>query len=470
MTDKQEIRLKELAPKDELSILIREATASVEADLALEDAGWISLSGQTGDVISSQERVTNLKLSRLYATKDPMGKQSIRLWTDYTFGTGMNWTVPDEKNKKTQEALELFWNSQANQNVLSARGQRKSSDKLLIDGEVFFALFLGSKGEEKIRWIDPLEITEIITDSDDKEDVKFYKRSWADGQGVSHTTIYRSTTNIKNEPAKDSQGAIVSKTDDALIYHLTYNTTTQRGNPLMLPALVWMKYHTKFLSSRIAVMLAIAKFILKTKVTGGQAAVDAVKAKTQGKDVSAGSQLLENLGSDTTVMKQETGAQGAYQDGRMIKLMIEVTAGFSEQYYADISTGNLATAKTVELPIMKMIQSYQKVWEDTYKDINEVVLAHNNISPDKWYVDMDFPAIAPSDTAQTAAALLQILQVMPELGYTDDVKQIALMTLGVDDTTEVLDQLSKANEANPSMALCRVLKQFRESIKNNGAK
>ena len=93
--NKQDVRLRELAPRDELSDIIREATQSVENQLAIEDAGWINLSGQTGEVITSAERITNLKLSRLYAVKDPLGKQSIRLWTDYTFGTGMAWSVPD---------------------------------------------------------------------------------------------------------------------------------------------------------------------------------------------------------------------------------------------------------------------------------------------------------------------------------------------------------------------------------------
>ncbi|GAH43598.1 unnamed protein product, partial [marine sediment metagenome] len=111
--------------------LLREATASVETELNLEDKGWINLSGTTGDVISSAERIANLKLSRLYSTKDPMGKQAIRLWTDYTFGSGMIWDTEDEEAK---EVLEGFWDSKANQSVLSARGQRKSSDKLLIDG------------------------------------------------------------------------------------------------------------------------------------------------------------------------------------------------------------------------------------------------------------------------------------------------------------------------------------------------
>lgn len=460
--NEQEKRLVELAPRDELDILIREASASVEADLALEDAGWISLSQTSADVITPADRITNLQLSRLYATKDPLGKQAIRLWTDYAFGSGMVWDTEDESAKKV---LESFWDSKDNQGVLSARGQRKSSDKLLIDGEVFFAIFL-SKGEEKIRRIDPLEITEIITDPDDREDVRYYKRQWSDAQGKLHETIYRSTTNLKDIATPDVYGKSTQKTDDALIYHLTYNTITQRGNPLLLPALVWMKYHTRFLSSRIAIMLALAKFAWKTKVKGGQADVNAIKAKTNAQVIPAASQLLENLGSDTQPIKTETGASAAYQDGRMIKLMVFAATGFPEQYFADISTGNLATAKTVELPVMKMIQSYQATWNDAYQDIDEVILEYNNISPDKWYVDRDFPKIAPADVIAVAQALVSILQVMPELANSEDVKQIALLTLGVNDPAEVLDALAKEVKANPTIALTKVLKEFRESLTN----
>ena len=463
LKDKQETRLRELAPRDELDILMREAIASVEADLALEDAGWLNLSGTSGDVITPQERITNIQLSRLYSAKDPLGKQAIRLWTDYTFGSGMTFSVPEE-SKKTQEVLESYWGSKANQNVLSARGQRKSSDKLLIDGEIFFAIFLGAKGSATIRWIDPLEITEIITDPDDTENLKFYKREWMDAQGKVRKSIYRSTTNIKNEAALDSLGASVQKTDDALVYHLTYNTITQRGNPLLLPALIWMKYHTKFLSSRIAIMLALAKFAWRTKVKGGQTAVDAIKTKTHGQDIAAGSILLENLGSDTTPIKTETGASAAYQDGRMIKLMICSAVGIPEQYFGDISIGNLATAKTVELPMMKMFQSYQKVWSDTYKDIDEIILEHNHVPEDKWYVDRDFPAIAPEDLAGIALSLQAILQVLPNLADSRDVQQTALMSLGIDDTAEVLDALAKEVKSNPDINLIKALKQFRESL------
>ena len=468
----QEHHLREFAPGDEVEGIIREATQQVEDMLRLEDQGWINLTSVSGEVLSNQDRILNLKLSRLYYTKDPLGAQSVRLWTDYTFGTGLTWSVPDAEGggKKTQTVLEAFWNSVANQAVLSVRGQRKSSDKNLVDGEIFFALFLGSQGVVTIRRIDPLEITEIITDADDIEDVLYYRRQWSDRLNVVHDDYYRSTTNIKGEPAKNVQGQTIKHTDDALVYHLTFRTITQRGNPLLLPALDWIKQYRRFLASRIAIMLALARFAWKTKVKGGQTAVDAIKAITEGQEINAGSQLLENMGSDTTPIKTESGAKNAYTDGRMIKLQIAAAVGIPEQYFGDISIGNLATAKTVELPMMKMFQSYQAVWIDTFKHIDEVVLAHINVSPDKWYVDRDFPAIAPADIEQAAQAIVSILQVMPELGESDDVKQIALMTLGIDDTAEVLDALAKEAKTNPSIALTKALRQFKEVISNNGSK
>jgi len=120
--------------------------------------------------------------------------------------------------------------------------------------------------------------------------------------------------------------------------------------------------------------------------------------------------------------------------------------------------------------MMKMFQSYQAIWNDAYQDIDEVILEHANIAPDKWYIDRDFPAIAPADVAQAATALVQILQVMPALGDSDDVKQIALMTLGVNDPAEVLELLTQEAKTNPDLRLTKAIKIFREAIKTNGQK
>ncbi len=463
MAESEEKSLRELAPVDELGMLIWEATQSVEDMLALEDKGWINLASPTDDIITGGAWVANVKLSRLYAVKDPLGKQSIRLWTDYTFGTGMVWSVAED-NKTARKALESFWNAPENKAVLSPRGQRKGSDKLLIDGEVFYAIFLGSGGKVTIRFVEPLEITEIITDTDDKEKVLFYKRSWADPQGNAHATIYRSYTNIKNEKGIDSQGQTVSATDDGIIYHLTYNTTTQRGNPLLLPALDWIKQYRRFLASRIAVMLALARFAWRTKVKGGQTVVDAMKAQTEGKEIAAGSQLLENLGSDTTPIKTESGASAAYHDARMIKLQVCAAVGIPEQYFGDISIGNLATAKTVELPMLKMFQSYQAIWDGAYQDIDEIVLAHNRVPPDKWYVDRDFPEISGEGVGEVAKAILDTVVTFPEFGESSDVQQVALMNIGVDDPAQVIEELAQEAKKNPTFGLLKAVKVLKESI------
>jgi hypothetical protein len=446
----------------ELEQILQEATQTVEQELALEDAGWINLSAGTGEIITSQERINNLKLSRLYYYKDPLAKQAIRLWTDYTFGSGLTWQTED---KDVTKVLEVFWNAPTNKSVLSARGQRKSSDKLLVEGEVFFAMFLGTQGLATIRLIDPLEIIDIITDPDDKEDVKFYRRQWSDYQGAPHTSIYRSTSNIKGEPARDNQGILVKHTEEALVYHLTYNTLTQRGNPLLLPALDWIRQYRRFLASRVAIMLAYARFAWRSKVKGGQTAVDTIKAKTHEEEIAAGSHLIENMGVDTTPIKTESGAKNAHDDARMIKLQVCSAVGWPEQYFGDIATGNLATAKTVELPVAKMCESYQAIWTDVYQDINGIVLAHNNIAPDKWYIDIDLPDITPA----MAEAIQQVLQVIPDFAFLTDVQQQALLAIGVNNPGEVLKAAKEATH-NPDVALLKVVKLLKESIGRNGNK
>ena len=71
-------KLREMAPTGEVEQIIREATQQVEDQLRLEDAGWINLTSVTGEVLSDADRILNIKLSRLYYTKDPLGAQSVR--------------------------------------------------------------------------------------------------------------------------------------------------------------------------------------------------------------------------------------------------------------------------------------------------------------------------------------------------------------------------------------------------------
>ena len=446
----------------EFDEVLREATQQVEDALNLEDQGWVNLSQQGVEVIADADRRTMAKEARLYSLRDPLCKRAVALMTDYSFGPGITWNMKDDPAKKL---LETFWNAPANKPLLSPKGQRKSSNSLLVDGETFLAVFLGAQGQATIRHIDPLEITEFITDSDDKENVRYYKREWSDVQGKAHTNHYRSPANLKDEACQNAAGTSIQKDQDAVVYHLAINDIGQRGNSYLMPVLEWVKLYRKFAASRVAIMLALARFAWKRKIKGGQTAVDTIKAKTHEQVIKAGSDLLENEGVDTQPIKTESGARNAYEDGRMLKLQIAAGTGWPEQYFGDISIGNLATAKTVELPVQKMCESYQAIWQGAYEDIFQLILTHNNIAEDKQYVDMDFPVISEEMAAAMAQSMGVLCQTFPQFTDSQDVQQRALMVLGIQNANEVLEDLNKATEGDPGVALAKALRRIRESLK-----
>ncbi len=371
------------------------------------------------------------------------------------------------KNTEVKDILDVFWNSPANRPILSARGQRKGCDKLLVDGEVFFIMFMGAGGEVTIRFIDPLEISEIITDPDDVDSQKYFKRTYLNQQAKCLDVWYRSIFNQEGEPFPDSTGKIISPQmatqdtnvsfqgyDEALVYHLPFNSIGQRGMPLLLPVLDWIDEYRRMMASRIAIVRALARFAWKQKVIGGTGAVSAAKAVTQQQYPQAGSTWIENAGSDLEPIKADSSAaQSAATDLRAIKLQIAAGVGWPEHYFGDISTGNLATAKTVELPIIRMIESYQQLWSDAWHDIFNVVLDYNDIPEDKRVIDLDFPMVTPQDSTAVIDSITKLITVLPEFANSDDVKMQALMNLGINNTADVLDFLKNQEKGNTKVNL-----------------
>ncbi|MDP2363556.1 MAG: hypothetical protein Q8M94_07270, partial [Ignavibacteria bacterium] len=154
---------------EEWEQILKEAYKSIEQEISGDDKGWVNLTALSKDTtFTTAQKIDIIKRSRFYAKIDPLATQALRLWTDYTFGGGLSWRCEDEKIKNI---LNLSWKAKNNKTILSTKGQRKSSYKLLTDGSVYLALFLAPKGLVTIRRIDPLEITETITNPDDSEDI-----------------------------------------------------------------------------------------------------------------------------------------------------------------------------------------------------------------------------------------------------------------------------------------------------------
>ena len=459
------------------SVLKEAGIGMAEYELARDDAGWMKLGINESSGLPEMTRVYSIRRARAYFTRDPLSKQAVRIWTDYALGRGIAWNAED---KKAGETLRKFWDDSVNEPILSNQGQRKSSDKLLVDGEIFF-VFFEAAGVCKIRRIDPLEITEIITDPDDLESKKLYKREWTNAQNHFKTAYYPDWSVENTDDEWMDQYGVKKKATAAagIIYHVPFNSLGVRGISLLFSAMDWAKAHRKFLEARSAITQAAARFAWKAKIKGSAAQVDAVRNEWRSTLASGSGQetnppnapaatFVENEGYDLTPIKAETGANAAQVDANMLLQIFGSAVGVFPHYFGAGEAFRLATATAMERPMRVQFEAYQQLWSDVYDNIFNYVLKKNDIPKDKWFVDIDFPPVAEKDANEKVKAIVEVIKAIPELDG-DPLRKLLLTTLGVNNPDEVLADKDPLESA--AVTMTKALKELRTAIKednNNG--
>lgn len=434
---------------------LQEAYTRADIELALDDRGWLVGGRQYAAAdLDSQTRTTMVAKSRLYWARDPLAKQAIRLWTDYTLGAdGVTYKAKDDGVQKT---LDLFMKHRRNKSLTGSEGQRRNAKKLLVDGEVFFVMF-ANKDVPEIRRVDCLQITDIICDPDDDEHVLGYRRQTAADKTMYYAD-WRCTdedlTMLGEQKDPQTKGTIGSKVEkDVKMYHIPFDTLLKRGNGLLFSVVDWSKEHRRFMEARVAITQALAKFAWKGEVQGGQSVIDNLRKQLESSLVSTGavtterhppnvpaSTWLSNKGVSMTPMPRSTGAGDAEGDGNQLKLMFCAGTGIMLHYLGDPSTGNLATATAMELPMLKMFASFQKLWIDVYRDLFSIAL-EEDIDSDPAVIDIDLPPILADDLQKLGTFLTAMASVFPEI-KVPEVLQMCLISLGVNN----IDQVMKATE------------------------
>lgn len=436
---------------------LREAFTRADIELALDDRGWLVPGRQwTAADLDAQTRTTLVAKARLYWLRDPLMKQAVRLWTDYALGTGVSW---NSKDPKVKARLEAFTSNRRNSSLLNSEGQRRSSKKLLVDGELFFPIFdatgQGKNDPKIIRRIDCLQITDIICDPDDEEHVLGYRRLTANDKIL----YYRDWRNDDDDDAmlaeqsdpstKDKVGNRVEK--HCSVYHLPFDTLLKRGNGLLSCNLDWSKEHRRFMEARVAITQALAKFAWKGKVKGGQGIINQLQSKLQSTYAQAGMTMverhpqtapggtwLENAGVDLAPMPRASGAGDARSDGDQLKLMVCAGTGVMLHYYGDPSTGNLATADAMELPMLKMFTSYQTMWTDADRDLASIALDEDPSEP--LEIETTAPPILLDDLRKLGFFIAQVAAIFPEI-HTDSVLRSMLNSMNVPNIDDVMDEV-----------------------------
>ena len=310
-----------------------------------------------------------------------------------------------------QEVVDEAWNDGDNKQVLtSAESQLALGVDLALQSNFFVLLFDdGADGKVKLSLLRHDEVTNAVTDPDKRHRVLYYvcaaqrKMTWnyqtdspqpgkdKDGNIIPLKSVYyehwQNVELAEEEQGRETPFADVKAPPDRVgpgrVYHARINRTSEQvfGIPRFQRTLRWYAAYNEFVKTRIDRAAAAAAIIMKRKIKGSpsQLARDASKligrrsllGQAEAGVVQTGplpaSIIEENDSVQHEALNLDSGSANAQQDAQMIRAPISAAERFTQAYYGDASNSSLATATSLELPILKAVESRQEVFESLFR-------------------------------------------------------------------------------------------------------
>ena len=470
-----------------------------ELELGLEDKMWLALGG--GDREFDRRQLGEIwKLCRLMYLKNPLINRGVNIQAYYVWGQGVN---IEAKAKPVNEVIQAFIDAPQNQVELTSHQARTLKEiDLQVYGNLFFVFFTDRvTGAVTMRSISVEDVTDIITNPEDRREVWYYKREWAQraldfqsgALGQVQRTAYYPDWRYK-PAARPSMIAGHPVMWDTPVYHVKVGGLGDMrfGIPEVYQALDWAKAYKAFLEDWATIVRAYARFAWQLKGPTSAAGVAAAKAKL-GTTLGTGSETNPPPVMGSTFIGREgyelapmrtAGATTTADDGRRLLLMVCAAMGLPESFMGDVSVGNLATAKSLDRPTELKFQDRRTLWADVLHDILGYVIdaAHSTIRPTLPDIDPEtgeeldchiaitFPSILEHDVEANVRSIVAAatLDGKPSAGTIPDAKILSgmlLNALGVEEVDEVLGTLFPEDEGQPQTeAFTEALRELRQAM------
>ncbi len=482
--------------------LLQERLAELE--LALEDQDWVKLAGSSDRELSRDGLRKICKLARVMWIKNPVIKQGVGIQTRYVFAQGVTVRA---RHAAVNDVLQAFLDDTRNRQVFSGHQARMQLETTLqIDANLFFAFFPNvATGKVQVRTIPFDEIEEVITNPEDAAEPWYYRRRWQQG------TTYREALYPDWRYAKPPASYDGLPVEQVPVYHVATNKLQDMrfGVSEVYASLDWARAYKDFLSDWATIVRAYSKFAWQLTTKGGAKGVAAAKTKlgttlsaSSGRETNpapvAGSTFIATEGVSMQPIKT-AGATTSADDGRRMLLMAAAGMGISEHYFGDPSTGNLATAKSMERPMELMFVDRQALWADILRAICDYVIdwavrapsgtLHQQTTVDDEGLEVitlplddetgepidrsltiTFPPILEKDTAALVGAFKTVATLDGQAPQSMDLKTflgLTLPLLGVADVDEMLANLfPEEEEATPEDGrVAEALRQLAEATR-----
>lgn len=361
--------------------------------------------------------------------------------------------------------------------------------ELECDGNIFWAFLIHPiTGRVRVRTIPVEEITDIITNPQDKKEPWYYLREWtetsiSDKDGVKTTSRKRAYYPDWEYKPSGGYQAKIGLIDVAPIpvFHTKIGgfSDWKFGVPELFSALDWAKAYTVFLENWSSLVASYARFAFVMSTAGGEKAVAAAKqtlGTTLGTNVGgernpspvAGSTLVTSKNANgqpnvTMDAVKTSGATTSAADGRFLQLMVAAGSGFPETFFGNADVGNHATAQTLDRPTELGIMNRQALWTSVYHQILEYVIFWSMRAPKgklrgigdivrneygeeviqyddavDAHIDIDFPPVTEHKLTDIVTA---VTTAAPYLNDGRLLAKLLLTALGENDIDKILDML-----------------------------
>jgi hypothetical protein len=381
-------------------IAIREAIPPISAgafgdiELALQNVEWRREVNFSWLEFSRWGIQQIILITRLYYIKNPIIRRLIDVGAAYVFARGLEISSPEDA---VNEEIDRF--VAANPKVLGHIALMKLERRKDYDGNLFFAFFedTADKGTTRLRTIDATEIEEIATDPDDTDSPWYYHRCWSQRVFDPTTGATKVQAQKKWYPALGYDPTAKPDTIrgdevvwDTPVYHSKCGDVAKWtfGCPRAYPALDWSKEARRLLEACASVKQSNAQIAREITTKGGQQAIEGMKSQLQ-TTVGPSSQIwdqnppavtgatwVSGPGTKLELMKMR-GASDDPEEVRRYLLMCCMVFGVPETFLGDVSTGNLATATSLDRPTETVMLEKQEAWRE---DLMVIVLRHLNTS------------------------------------------------------------------------------------------
>lgn len=461
--------------------LLQERIAELE--LALDDVGYERIGDSNFDKQFTKASIDKIAaMARVYWLKNPLIKRAVATQANYVFGQGVDVVAADED---VQTVVDAFMEDSKNRTELTGEQAMLTKEtELQVTSNLFFTFFTDPlNGATRVRTIPLSEIVRIIYNPDDSKEPWYYYRQWQQPKEPGsqkyemHQAMYPDINYMpKGGLPKHFNGIEVMALNP--VYHVKTNCLSdmEYGVSEIYAAIDWAKAYKDFLEDWYTIVKSLSKFAWKATSKSGATGMGQAKQVLEGA-INGGSNPMNSdlpgqaaqvwMSSDNFDLAPmpKSGATVAVDDGRRALLMVCAATGIYEHYFGDPSTGNLATAKAMEQPMLLMFQERQELWTDVFNTILGYVINQSALKPGgklrgvmsfndygESYVDMGdtdrsvdvkFPPILQEDVNERIDAIVKSVTLSGQTpANTIDLKTATtqmLTALGED--TDIVDKL-----------------------------